>query len=354
MEQKEAQLQAEYDELTQKLQDPGIFATSEGKEAAKRHAELETILDLFKQRNQTKQRLEESEELLSSNDQELAAMAREEHEELKTALQEIEDKLEDALVPKDPRDEKAAVVEIRAGAGGDEAALFAGELYKMYARYCENNGWPLEIINQSPAEIGGYKEISFNIKVPGAYGKLKFESGVHRVQRVPDTESGGRIHTSTASVAVLPEAEEKDVQINDSDIRMDSFRASGPGGQSVNTTDSAIRVTHLPTGIIVTCQDEKSQHKNRAKALSVLRSRLLAAQIEEEEKARSTERKNMIGSSDRSEKIRTYNFPQDRLTDHRINLTLHDLPSIMEGDIGPIIDALHTADLEFRKQDATS
>lgn len=350
MEQKEDQLQAEYDELTQKLQDPGIFATSEGKEAAKRHAELEAILDLFKQRNQTKQRLDESQELQSSEDEELAAMAREEHEELQNSLQEIENKLEEALVPKDPRDDKAAVIEIRAAAGGDEAALFAGELYKMYARYCENKGWPIEIINQSQAEIGGYKEISFNIQATGAYGTLKFESGVHRVQRVPDTESSGRIHTSTASVAVLPEAEEKDVQINDSDIRVDSFRASGPGGQSVNTTDSAIRVTHAPTGIIVTCQDEKSQHKNRAKALSVLRSRLLAAQIEEEEKARSNERKNMIGTSDRSEKIRTYNFPQDRLTDHRINLTLHDLPSIMEGDIDPLLDTLHAADVENRRR----
>lgn len=349
-ENKRTQLETEYEELTEKLQDPGIYATSEGKQVAKRHAELQEILELLKQRDETAYQLQKTEELVASDDQEMAAMAREEQENLQTKLHDIEQKLEETLTPKDPRDEKAAVVEIRAGAGGEEAALFAGELYRMYLRYCEHRGWPVEIINESASDVGGYKEISFKINAAGAYGRLKFESGVHRVQRIPDTESGGRIHTSAASVAVLPEAEEHDVDINDSDLRIDTFRSSGPGGQSVNTTDSAVRITHIPTGTTVACQDEKSQHKNRAKALGVLRSRLLAAQIEEEQRQRAAERQHQIGTGDRSEKIRTYNFPQDRLTDHRISLNMHNLPAIMEGNIDPLLDALHTAEMEQRKQ----
>ncbi len=347
---KRTQLQSEYEELTEKLQDPSIYATSEGKKVAKRHAEVQEILELFQQKDDVQQQLQKTNELVDSDDEEMAAMARDEQENLQTKLHTTEQKLEEVLTPKDPRDEKAAVVEIRAGAGGEEAALFAGELYRMYLRYCEQQGWPVEVINESASEVGGYKEISFNISASGAYGRLKFESGVHRVQRIPDTESGGRIHTSTASVAVLPEAEEHDVEINDSDLRIDTFRSSGPGGQSVNTTDSAVRIIHIPTDTTVVCQDEKSQHKNRAKALGVLRSRLLAAQIEEEQRQRAAERQNQIGTGDRSEKIRTYNFPQDRLTDHRISMNMHNLPSIMEGNIDSLLDALHTADMEQRKQ----
>lgn len=350
MEDTRAQLQAEYQELTRKLQDPNIYTTNEGRETAKRHAQLKEILDLFDQVERTQQELEETRQLLDSEDSEMADMAQQEFTELQDQLRSATSSLESALTPQDPRDEKPAVVEVRAGAGGDEASLFAGELYRMYAKYCEQHGWPLDLLSESPSDIGGFKEISFKINQTGSYGRLKFESGVHRVQRVPDTESGGRIHTSAASVAVLPEAEEHDVEINESDIRIDTFRASGPGGQSVNTTDSAVRLTYVPTGMVVTCQDEKSQHKNRDKALSILRSRLLAEKIEAEARARDAERQGQIGSGDRSEKIRTYNFPQDRLTDHRINQNWHNLPSIMEGNLDEILDTLHSADLELRKQ----
>ncbi|MEX0748442.1 MAG: peptide chain release factor 1 [Candidatus Saccharimonadales bacterium] len=350
MEHKRTQLQTEYEALSARLQEPQIFATPEGSQVAKRHAELENILTLFKQTEDLRIEIKATRKLAEGDDPEMAALAAPELEQLEQQLIGIEEELETALIPRDPQDAKAAVIEIRAGAGGDEASLFAGELYRMYTRYCEIQNWQIELISESPSDVGGFKEISFAVNQPGAYGLLKFESGVHRVQRVPATESSGRIHTSTASVAVLPEAEEHDIELKESDLRIDVFRSSGPGGQSVNTTDSAIRITHLPTGTVVTCQDEKSQHKNREKAMSVLRSRLLAAKIEEEERARSSERKDKIGSGDRSEKIRTYNFPQDRLTDHRINLTLHGLPQIMEGAIDDIITTLRQADLELKKR----
>ncbi|MEX0934581.1 MAG: peptide chain release factor 1 [Candidatus Saccharimonadales bacterium] len=350
MEDKRDKLQAEYDNLSKKLEDPNIYTTEEGRQVAKRHSDIGEILDIFKQIDGLSNNLDDTKAMADGDDEELAELARAELSGLEVELASAEAGLEAALIPKDPNDDKAAVVEIRAGAGGDEASLFAGELYRMYIKYCEVKKWKVELINESPSDAGGFKEISFSINHRGAYGELKFESGVHRVQRVPSTESSGRLHTSTASVAVLPEAEEHDVEIQESDIRVDVFRSSGPGGQSVNTTDSAVRITHVPTGMVVTCQDQKSQHKNREKALGVLRSRLLALKIEEEEKSRADQRKNQIGSGDRSEKIRTYNFPQDRLTDHRINFTTHDIAKIMEGSIDEIIQALKSADLELKKQ----
>lgn len=350
MDHKRKELQKEFESLSEKLQDSTIFTTPEGGKIAKRHAEIETTLDLFDHIDHLKNEIDQTKDLLNSDDGEMAEMAQTELDELEATLAQSSHKLEAALIPKDPRDEKRAVVEIRAGAGGDEASLFAGELYRMYSKHCENKGWNIEVINESASDVGGFKEISFEVKALGAYGWLKFESGVHRVQRIPSTESGGRIHTSTASVAVLPEAEEHDITIDEGEIRVDVFRSSGPGGQSVNTTDSAVRITHLPTGMIVTCQDEKSQHKNRDKAMGILRSRLLAAKIEQEEQARASERKGQIGSGDRSEKIRTYNFPQDRLTDHRIGLSVHGLPQIMEGEIDEIIESLHREDFEMKKR----
>jgi len=279
--------------------------------------------------------------LSDGDDAEMADMAAMELEELAAKLPEMESALEILLLPKDSADELNVIVELRAGTGGDEAALFAGDLYRMYARYADLQGWKSEIISQSEGDIGGYKEIVTAIRGKGVFARLKFESGVHRVQRVPETESGGRIHTSAATVAVLPEPEEVDVKIEEKDLRVDVFRASGPGGQSVNTTDSAVRITHLPTGITVSQQDEKSQHKNRAKAMQVLRARLFEAERERADSERAADRKSQVGSGDRSERIRTYNFPQGRVTDHRINLTLHKLEKILAGDgLDEMVDAL--------------
>ncbi len=348
MDKKEQNLRTEFETLDNKLTDPKIFSTPDGQKVAKRHAELKELLELFDAYNKVKRDRDEA-LTLSSEQSELAELAADELPGLETKLRILDEKLQATLIPKDPNLSKNAIVEIRAGAGGDEASLFAGELYRMYVLFSETNKWRIELISESPSDVGGFKEIVFNVDGSGAYGKLRFESGVHRVQRIPATESQGRIHTSTATVAVLPEAEEADVEINPTDIRIDVFRSSGPGGQSVNTTDSAVRITHLPTGIIVTCQDEKSQHKNKAKALSVLRSRLLANKIEEEQKKQSEQRRSQIGSGDRSEKIRTYNFPQDRVTDHRIKVSMSNLPNFMNGQIGEMIEKLAEAERELQK-----
>ncbi|MBV6520213.1 MAG: Peptide chain release factor 1 [Gemmatimonadaceae bacterium] len=292
------------------------------------------------------QELAEARELVSADDAELAGEARAEVPRLESSIASLLQELKPLLVPHDPLDDRPAIVELRAGTGGDEAALFAADLYRMYRRYIERRGWRIEDISYSEGALGGVKDASFKVNGPGAYGDLRWESGVHRVQRVPVTESAGRIHTSAATVAVLPEAEEVDVALDDKELRIDVFRASGPGGQGVNTTDSAVRITHLPTGVVVQQQDQRSQIQNRAKAMEVLRSRLLDLRIAEQEAARSRMRRSQVSTGDRSAKIRTYNFPQSRVTDHRINLTLYDLSAIMDGDIARFVEALKLADTE--------
>lgn len=310
---------------------------------SKEFAELQPVADAARELEDARTAEAEAREMLG--DPEMAQMAREELEDLAERLPALERAMQILLLPKDAADELNVILEIRGGTGGDEAALFAGDLYRMYERYADLNGWKVEPISMSPGEVGGFKEISASVSGKGVFAKLKFESGVHRVQRVPTTESGGRIHTSAATVAVLPEPEEVDVEIEDKDIRIDVFRASGAGGQHVNTTDSAVRVTHIPTGIVVQQQDEKSQHKNKAKALKILRARIYDAERERADKERADARKGQVGSGDRSERIRTYNFPQGRVSDHRINLTLHKLDKIIAGDgLGELIDALVAED----------
>lgn len=351
MEEKAKNYREELEGLKQQLTDPGIFSTPEYPRIAKRQSELENLIGIFDEISKLEQQTIEARELAGSND-EMGELARMELVELELRLSELRAKLQDLLVPKDPNDERNAIFEIRAAAGGDESSLFAAELYRMYARFCETHGYKIELLNESASEAGGFKEISFMVKGDEAFGRFKFEAGVHRVQRVPETESQGRIHTSTVTVAVLPEAEEKDVEINPSDLRIDVYHASGHGGQSVNTTDSAVRITHLPTGLVVTQQDEKSQTKNKLKALGVLRARLLQAQIESEQQKLSDSRKKLIGSGDRSEKIRTYNFPQDRITDHRIGYSRSNIPGAMTGQIDDLFAELHKAEHDLLNQES--
>ncbi|KUK11139.1 MAG: Peptide chain release factor 1 [Clostridia bacterium 41_269] len=335
-----------YEELEKMLADPEIIADPEKfQKHAKAHAELQEVVSVYREYKRVDQELEDAKTLLEEEqDPEFEKMIEDEIDSLTQKKEELEERLKILLLPKDPNDEKNVIMEIRAGAGGDEASLFAGDLFRMYSRYAEEKNWKIEIMNTHPSDVGGFKEIIFMVKGKGAYSRLKYESGVHRVQRIPVTESGGRIHTSTVTVAVLPEAEEIEVEIDPDDLRIDLFCSSGPGGQSVNTTQSAVRITHIPTGIVVSCQDEKSQHKNKERAMKVLRARLLAKLQEEQRNQIDNERRSQVGTGDRSERIRTYNFPQSRVTDHRIGLTLHKLESVLEGELDEIIDALITND----------
>jgi peptide chain release factor 1 len=338
-----AQIEARRDEL-QALMATGDLPGDRFVAVSKEYAELEPVAAAAGEVRRLRAEAVSLQHMTHEADAELRALAAEELAENEARLEEAERRLALALLPRDAADARPAMLEIRAGTGGDEAALFAGDLFRMYQRYADAHGWRVELISASPSEAGGYKEVVAGVAGAGVFAKLKFESGVHRVQRVPVTESGGRIHTSAATVAVLPEAEEVDVQIDDKDLRIDVYRSSGPGGQSVNTTDSAVRITHLPTGLVVIQQDEKSQHKNKAKAMKVLRTRLYEAERERLAAERSGTRKAMVGSGDRSERIRTYNFPQGRVTDHRINLTLHRLPEILEGEMDELVDALIAED----------
>ncbi len=338
-----------YDDLTAELARPEISGDYEKLQAiAKERASIEQVVTLYREWKANGRAIEEARSVLGDSDPEIATMAREELESLTERRAELEGRLKRALVPKDPRDDRDVIVEIRAGTGGDEAALFAADLYRMYTRYADRRRWTAEVLSANEIGIGGFKEVIFEVHGTGAYSRLKYESGVHRVQRVPATEAQGRIHTSTATVAVLPEAEDVEVAINESDLRVDIFHSGGAGGQNVNKVATAVRLTHLPTGIVVVCQDERSQLKNRVKAMSVLRARLLDQKQSAQEAEIAGARKQQIGSAERSEKIRTYNFPQDRLTDHRVGLTVHNLPRILDGEIDEVIDAV-SADAEARQ-----
>jgi peptide chain release factor 1 len=337
-------IETRYKDLEGLLSSPDVVSKqSVYQKYAKEHSDLQDLVEAYKEYEKTKNRIEEDQALLRGNDDELKEIVKDELPQLKEKLEVLENKLRLLLLPKDPNDDKNVLLEIRAGTGGDEAGLFVGDLFRMYAQYAEMHRWKVDVISSNPAGgMGGFKEIIALIEGKGAYSVLKYESGVHRVQRVPVTESQGRIHTSAVTVAILPEAEDVEINIDPNDLRIDVYRSSGHGGQSVNTTDSAVRITHLPTGLVVTCQDEKSQHKNKAKALKVLRARLLDSMVQKQNAEISESRKTQVGSGDRSERIRTYNFPQGRVTDHRIGLTLYNLESLLNGNIQPILDALAT------------
>lgn len=341
-----ASLELKYNELTDQLSNPEIITDqSKFQKYAKAHSDLSEVVSVYKEYRAAFQGIEEARAMLKDEvDPEFKEMLQNEIEELEQKTVELEGELKVLLLPRDPNDDKSVIMEIRAGTGGEEAALFAGNLFRMYSRYAEEQGWKIEILDSHYTELGGIKELIFLVDGQGAFSKLKYESGVHRVQRIPSTESGGRIHTSAATVAVLPEAEEVEIDINDNDLKIDVYCASGPGGQCVNTTQSAVRITHQPTGLVVTCQDEKSQHKNKAQAMRVLRARLKEMLEAEKNSEMAGARKSQVGTGDRSERIRTYNFPQGRVSDHRINLTLHKLDQILDGQLSEIIDALMAND----------
>ncbi len=349
-----AQLEHRLDEINRELTEPQVLSNpSELRRLGKERAEVEEIVQRLRAYRALHDRLAGARELLDAGgDPEMMELAEAEVEECEPEMESLSAAITELLFPADPNDTKDVIVEIRAGTGGEEAALFAGELFRMYSRYAERQGWKLEVLDSSETGIGGLKEIIFNLSGTKVYGRMKYESGVHRVQRVPETEASGRIHTSAATVAVLPEAEDVDVEVNEKDLRIDVYRSSGPGGQGVNTTDSAVRITHLPTGMVVTCQDERSQLKNKAKALKILRSRLLDAKIREQDEATRTTRRSQVSTGDRSAKIRTYNFPQGRVTDHRINFTVHRLHEILEGDLDELTQALIDAAAEERLEEA--
>ena len=341
---KMAEVEGRYEELEELLADPALLEDRrEYSRVAKEHADLSEVVTCYREWRKLAQEVRDNRELLQEGDPEIQDLAAEELDALKSRQDALEQRLRVLLLPRDPNDDRNVLLEIRAGTGGEEASLFSADLFRMYSRYAETRGWKVEVLNSNPTGLGGFKEVVALIEGQGAYSQLKFEGGVHRVQRVPVTETSGRIHTSAVTVAVLPEADEVDVEIDPRDLRIDVFRSSGPGGQSVNTTDSAVRMTHAPTGIVVSCQDEKSQHKNKAKALKILRARLLEKTQEAQRSEIAASRKLMVGSGDRSERIRTYNFPQGRVTDHRINLTLYKLDQVMDGGVKDLIDGLITS-----------